>query len=63
VTISVKAPPPIEISRTPASKQLVALSKLHRFRNVSFALGVVTYGAWRRQQRARVLDREEKTSR
>jgi hypothetical protein len=27
-----------------------------------FALGVVAYGAWRRELRARVLDREEKTS-
>ena len=36
--MSVNDPAPILISRAPASKQLVALSKLHRFRNVSFAV-------------------------
>src|SRR6185295_14029361 len=37
----VNEPAPILISRTDASKQLVALSKLHRFRNVSFAVAEV----------------------
>src|SRR4051812_6783298 len=39
--MSVKAPAPILISRTPASKHDVALSKLHRLRNDSVAVGDV----------------------
>src|SRR5678816_2660861 len=39
--IPVNEPAPILISRTDASKQLVALSKLHRFLNVSLAVDEV----------------------